>query len=197
MNISTKQIAYVALFVAIIAVMTLVPQLGLFYTPIVSINIILIPCLIASQTLDLKSSVLVSSFMGVFSMINSFLRPTTVLAPFIQNPLISIFPRIFIGLVAYLVYHGLKKLFAKSDKKILNSTIPSMVGAVCGTLTNTVMFLGMLYLVYGGSTLSTGVALDLTYIMAIVGVNTIAEVLMGAIVTPIVVFAIGKARRAM
>ncbi len=195
MTINTKQIAHVSLFVALIAVMTLIPSLGLLQTPIVSINIILIPCLVASQTLDIKSSVLVSTFMGIFSMINSYLRPTTLLAFAIQNPLISIFPRIFVGGVAFLCYHGAKKLFSKSDKKLWNFTVPSIVGAVCGTATNTTLFLGMLYILYNGSMLSTGTAISLPFIWGIVVANFIPEVIIAVITVPICSFAIQKIQR--
>ncbi|MFI3128651.1 MAG: ECF transporter S component [Bacillota bacterium] len=195
MNINTKQIAHVSLFVALIAVMTLVPQLGLLTTPIVSINIILIPCLVASQTLDLKSSVLVSTFMGIFSMINSYLRPVTVLAFAIQNPLVSIFPRIFVGAVAYLVYHGVKYLFRNNTKKIWNFTVPSVCGALAGTLTNTTLFLGMLYILYNGSMLSTGTALNWAFIWGIVAANTVPEIIIAILAVPVCSFAVQKVKR--
>ncbi len=195
MNINTKQIAHVSLFVAVIAVMTLVPSLGLLQTPIVSINIILIPCLVASQTLDLKSSVLVSTFMGIFSFINSWLRPTTLLAFAIQNPMISIFPRIFVGGVAFLVYHLARKAFSNCTSKFWNFTFPSAVGAAAGTITNTLLFLGMLYVLYNGSVLSTGTAISLNFIWGIVVANFIPEVAIAILAVPVCSFAIQKIQR--
>ncbi|MFI3166643.1 MAG: ECF transporter S component [Bacillota bacterium] len=195
MTINTKQIAHVSLFVALIAVMTLIPSFGLLQTPIVSINIILVPCLIASQTLDIKSSVLVSTFMGIFSMLNSYLRPTTLLAFAIQNPLISILPRIFVGAVAFLAYHGVKKLFSNSTSKFWNFTFPSVIGAIAGTATNTTLFLGMLYVVYNGTMLSTGTAVSMAFIWGIVVANFIPEVIIAVITVPICSFAIQKIQR--
>lgn len=195
MNINTKQIAHVALFVSLIAAMTLIPSFGLLQTPIVSINIILIPCLVASQTLDLKSSVLVSTFMGIFSMLNSYLRPTTVLAFAIQNPLISIFPRIFVGGVAFLAFHGMKYLFRNKTSKLWNFTVPSIFGAIMGTVTNTTLFLGMLLVVYNGTMLSTGTAVSMAFIWSIVVANFIPEVIIAILAVPACSFAIQKIKR--
>ncbi len=195
MTINTKQIAHVSLYVALIAVMTLIPSFGLLQTPIVSINIILIPCLVASQTLDIKSSVLVSTFMGIFSMINSYLRPTTLLAFAIQNPLISIFPRIFIGAVAYLCYHGASRLFKNKESKLWNFTIPSIFGAVMGTITNTTLFLAMLLVCYNGTMLSTGTAVSMAFVWGIVIANFIPEVTIAIIAVPVCAFAVQKVKK--
>lgn len=52
---------------------------------------------------------LIGLIFGLFSIYQALTNPTPVSAVFL-NPLVSIMPRILIGLVAYYVYSGLKKL---------------------------------------------------------------------------------------
>jgi uncharacterized membrane protein len=70
---------------------------------------------------------LVGFIFGVFS----FLQATV---PAFKDPLVSIFPRIFIGITAWLTYAGLKRF---------NEYLAIASAAVVGTLTNTVLVLGM------------------------------------------------------
>lgn len=52
---------------------------------------------------------LIGLIFGLFSIYQALTNPTPV-SPVFLNPLVSIVPRILIGLVAYYVYSGLKKL---------------------------------------------------------------------------------------
>jgi uncharacterized membrane protein len=74
---------------------------------------------------------LVGGIVGTIFGLFSFLQATT---PLFKDPLVAIFPRIFIGITAYFSYAGLKKV---------NEYLALIVAAVVGTLTNTVLVLGM------------------------------------------------------
>jgi len=74
---------------------------------------------------------LVGGIVGTIFGLFSFLQATT---PLFKDPLVAIFPRIFIGITTYFAYAGLKKV---------NEYMALIVAAVVGTLTNTVLVLGM------------------------------------------------------
>ena len=70
---------------------------------------------------------------GLFSMLQAAIAPSGPGDVVFTNPLISILPRLFIGPVAWLVWQGLKKL----------PSVGLVVAGVAGSLTNTVLVLGM------------------------------------------------------
>ncbi len=70
---------------------------------------------------------LVGTIFGIFSFINA-----TV--PLFKDPLVAILPRIFIGISAFFAYAGVKRI---------NEYLALVVSATVGTLTNTILVLGM------------------------------------------------------
>lgn len=72
---------------------------------------------------------------GAFSLIQGAIAPTGPSDVWFVNPLISILPRLLIGPVAWLVYRALEKL---------NRVLALVVAGVAGSLTNTVLVLGMI-----------------------------------------------------
>ena len=73
----------------------------------------------------------VGGIIGFIFGIFSFLQATI---PLFKDPLVAIFPRIFIGITAYFTYVGLKRF---------NEYVALIVAAAVGTLTNTVLVLTM------------------------------------------------------
>ena len=67
--------------------------------------------------------------------------PTITSFAFI-NPLVSILPRMLIGVIAYYVY----KLTIKFTKNVF---VSGWITGVIGSLVNTVGVLGMIYILYG------------------------------------------------
>ncbi len=201
MKLSSKDIAITALFVAIIVVMTLTP-LGMIPLPMVSINLVLIPIIVCSQLKNIKIAFLVSTAFGLCSFANAYLKPNWLYFA-IQNPLVSVVPRMFIGIVAFAVYHGLKKLMDKKDdnskslgfgNRYFGNLLPSTLSALAGVVTNTVLFLGSMWLLYSGKTTPNGVV-GFELIMSIVGLNTLVELIVTALVVPLVVSSLEKALR--
>ena len=71
---------------------------------------------------------------GIFSLIQAAVAPTGPSDVWFTNPLLSVLPRLFIGPVAWLIYSGLKRW-----------QVPALiVSGVGGSLTNTVLVLGMI-----------------------------------------------------
>ncbi|MEA3377356.1 MAG: ECF transporter S component [Chloroflexota bacterium] len=107
---------------------------------------------------------IISTIFGLFS----FIKATV---PMFKDPLVAIFPRIFIGITAYFSYAALKRT---------NEYVALIVAAVIGTLTNTILVLGMAVV---RGYMAAGVALT-------VGVtHGLPEAVVAAIITVAVVVA--------
>lgn len=70
---------------------------------------------------------------GLFSLLQAVLAPTGPVDVWFQNPVISVLPRLFIGVVAWLAYRALRKV---------NEPMALIVAGILGSLTNTVLVLG-------------------------------------------------------
>jgi uncharacterized membrane protein len=114
---------------AAIAILLGVTRLGFIPVPNLSGNatIMHVPAIIGG----IMEGWLVGGIVGTIFGLFSFLQATT---PLFKDPLVAIFPRIFIGITAYFTYAGLKRV---------NEYLALIVAAVVGTLTNTVLVLGM------------------------------------------------------
>ena len=62
---------------------------------------------------------LVGLIFGLFSVFQALMNPTPISFMFL-NPLISVVPRVLIGIVSYYVYVLFKKMGEKSSKIVLN-----------------------------------------------------------------------------
>lgn len=193
MKNKTYDIALTGIMCALIAVMALVPFLGFIPIGIVSITLILIPINAISQTQNWVVAVCVSTFFGLMSFIASYLYPTTIVDICFQNALISILPRVPIGLAAHFSYKGLKKLFSNSENKFVRNSVPSAISAAVGVITNTVLALSMLLLVkYGVSDADT--IINFKLVGAIMLTAFLPELLMNIIVVPPIVMGLNKAK---
>ena len=114
---------------AAIAILLGVTRLGFIPVPNLSGNatIMHVPAIIGAVMEGPLVGLLVGGIFGIFS----FLQATS---PLFKDPLVSILPRLFIGPVAYYTYILLKNN---------NEYVALATAGVTGTLTNTVLVLGM------------------------------------------------------
>lgn len=196
MKIKTIDIAVTGILCALIAVITLIPFVG--FIPLIpgmlsfaAFSIALV--LVGGQTQNVFVAIAISTFFGLMSMTNAFIRPSGIMDTFCQNPLLSVLPRIFIGLTTYYSYKGFSKVFRNKKSKFTREYLPSSLSAIIGTLTNTILFLSMLMLLYHGKTIDSGVTISWTLIGTIILTNTIAEVIFSALVVPPIVVGVNKA----
>ena len=96
-------------------------------------------CFLFNSWLD---GFLATTFMGLSSFIWSF--------PFdnipSQNPLISIVPRLFVGIIAFSVYRLMLLMFTKVRNQPVKQTVSIVVATFVGLLSNTILYLGALTL---------------------------------------------------
>ncbi len=103
------------------------------------------------------------------------------------NPLISIMPRIFIGIVAYYVYFLFSKILASSKNKFIREILPLSISGVFGVITNTVLTVFMLWVFN-----FTGTANVFTMILTF---NFLFELISAIVLVPIIVITIRKVVR--
>lgn len=198
METSNRRLVQYALFIAIIFLLGLTP-LGYITLPIAAITTVHIPVIIGGFLFGVKGGALLGTFFGLTSLIRCFLTPDATAAIVlgfdtgfgVYNLLLIVMiifvPRILTGVFSALVY----KWISKVDR----SRIGAMgVAAFVGSMTNTVFYLGGLYLfayeqAAAGFGLVTYTATSfLEVLLGIVALNGVVE----AIAAVILGTAIGK-----
>ncbi|MDX9850886.1 MAG: ECF transporter S component [Anaerolineaceae bacterium] len=119
----------------------------------ISLTIMHVPVIIAAILEGPIVGLGVGLIFGIFSMIQAAVAPTSPADVWFTNPLLAVLPRLFIGPVAYFVWKILEKI----------PVVGLIVAGVAGSLTNTVLVLGVIGLmgllpwpVLGGIIISNG-----------------------------------------
>ena len=170
-----------AILLAIIIVQAMVPWLGFIPLGFISLTIIHITVIIAAVVLGPKDGMVIGLFWGIATIVRAYAMPTTPFDTLVfTNPIISVVPRVLVGLVAGLFSTGFIK-----NKSI---TISSAFAGVLGSLVNTVLVLGFMGLFYTGATADAyGVdsALLFKTLAGVAAINGIPEAIGAGIITPL------------
>lgn len=181
-----------AILMAFIFVQGMVPFLGFIPIGFISLTIIHITVIVAAITLGTKDGMFVGLVWGLTTMIRAWTMPTTPLDTLIfTNPLVSVLPRILVGLVAGFVFSFLYK-------KTKSTFVPTIVAATLGTLTNTILVLGSMGLLYTAPVAAQyGTTANGLFAVLAVAVltNGIPEVIGAIIITPMITKAIFAATK--
>lgn len=149
------------------------------------ITIMHIPVIIGAIIEGPMVGAMVGLLFGIFSMIQNMMVPTALSFAFL-NPLVSVVPRILIGLASYYTYRAIR---LKSD------TLRIGIAAAAGTATNTAGVLGMIYLLYAVP-FAKVIKVDVNTVgKAIAGIaitNGIPEVIAAVILTVAVVSSVKR-----
>jgi len=168
-TLNTRRIV-VAGVLGAIAIVLGVTQWGFIPVPNISgrATIMHIPAIIGAVLEGPVVGILAGGIFGIFSM----LQDTTGL---FTNPIISVVPRLLIGLMAWLAYRSLSNV---------NVDLAAAVAGVVGTLTNSILVVGLL------------VAFGLIPAAAVPTIipQAIAELVIAAILTPLVVRGVNLVR---
>jgi uncharacterized membrane protein len=133
-NLTVKKIAVAGVLSAVSIILGITPFGIIPWFSGASITIMHVPVIIAAILEGPIVGAIVGLIFGVTSMVRATVSPTGILDPYFANPLISVLPRILIGLVTWLVYRGLKKW-----------EIPAVITAcIAGSFTNTLLVVGSL-----------------------------------------------------
>lgn len=143
-----------------------------------SLTIMHVPVILGAILEGPVVGMVIGLIFGLFSMLQAAIAPTGPTDVWFTNPLVSVLPRILIGLFAWLVYKALCRW----------QVVALTTAGIVGSLTNTILVLGMI----GALGLLPWAVLPL-----IVLINGLPEAVLAAILTLIVVaawkrIAIGK-----
>lgn len=164
-----------ALFSAMIVVMTFTPYLGYITVGPIEITTLHIVVIFAATALGVKYGAVVGGVWGITCILRAL---QLGFIPF-QNPMVSLVPRIIVGIMAGLIFMLLSK--TKCPKPI-----SAGISAFVGTLTNTTLVLSTLKLFGGFEVLFGEGAKTIDMIIkTLIGTNGVIEMVSAIIIVPI------------
>lgn len=137
---NTKDMTLLGLMSAIIIVMLAIPGLGYIPLPFMNATLVHIPVIILAIVKGPKLGAVIGGVFGISSLLNALIRPNITSFIFI-NPLVSVLPRILIGLITGLIAEALRN-------KKWNYNLQNLIPAGIGSMVNTIGVLGMIYILY-------------------------------------------------
>ncbi|HPB49072.1 MAG TPA: ECF transporter S component [Bacilli bacterium] len=184
---NTMKIAFAGILIALMFVLSWT-VLGMIPLGVASATTVFIPVCVGIIFFDdFKYAVVFGLFFGIVSLVRSFV-PQGFLDPYFQNPIVSVLPRLLVGIVGYLIYKGLTRLMK-------NRIIVSSLAGGFIALINTIFTMGILILVYFqdvNQTFADNGFSILTALKTISLLNMLPEIAIGAILTPIIIKVLDK-----
>lgn len=198
---TARRITTIAILGAISIVMSVIPFIGYVQVGVIRATFMHIPVIIAGIVEGPLAGAIVGFIFGVTSLVTNM---GTIMAPIFINPLVSVLPRVLIGVVSAYVYRSARSAWAGGNNRLagrgaafLNgSAVP--LAAALGSATNTIGVLSMIYLVAAPQFIKAkGLAMaDLLKVLLItVGTNGVAEAVVAVVLVTSVVKAVEKVRR--
>lgn len=198
-NVSSKTVGMVqvALFAALIVIMANTP-LGYIPLGFMNATLIHIPVILGAILLGPKKGALLGFIFGLTSFMKSIMTPN--LTSFVFNPFYSVgeihggfgsiiicfLPRILVGVIPYFVYQALYRIL---KKKKSGQYISLGAAGVAGSLTNTILVMGLIVVFFKDSyAQAMGYATEAIYgaVAAIVVTNGIPEAIIAALIVSFV-----------
>ena len=189
----TRNLTVTAILVALIFVLGLTP-LGLIPLGFINVTILALPVIVGTLSLGLSSGLTLGFFFGLASLLSvlglsmtppSSLAGTLLAASPVLTVVMCFLPRLLVPLFTHLVY---KAFTDKTNRKI---AIP--VAAATGSLTNTVFYLGLMYLFYQLAALDATKVVSL--ILGVAFVAGISEAAVSALLAFPIIIALDKIQK--
>lgn len=183
-----NNLVLLALFVGLIFLLGQTP-LGMIPLGWCNVTLLVIPVAIGTIYMGLKSGLVLGLAFGATSMVSALIKPSVLVGTLMgASPLavvvMTFLPRLCIPLVIWGVY----KLLAKKQKHIAVA-----VAAACGSLTNTVLYLGLMLIFYMMAGIDNTAVL--TAIGATAGGAGPCEAIAAALICPPILTALWRIRR--
>ncbi len=182
----TKRIALTGMFIAILMIMTGVPNLGIITIGPISLTIMHIPVILSALLLGFNETLIIATIFGFASWFVALTRAATPLDLLFTNPIVAVLPRFLFGLFCALFV----KLFKKPSK------LQTILAATLGTLTHTILVLTALILasptLFSYTTITQGVNAWIALISAVMLSNGLLEILAAVVITLPLVTALSK-----
>ena len=188
MNTQRKQLSQLttlAFLIAMIVLMTFTPNFGYIQTGIFSITTIHIPVLIGSIALGPLGGLVLGTTWGITSYLYALSLGTLEAAIFL-NPLVSIAPRILVGVSVSYLSLATRNIHLKDVYKY------SFLAA-SGTLINTILVLSAIFTFESAGLISFNQAVS-TILTIIISSNALLELFAAIVLVPAVIVALKKVR---
>ena len=188
-KLEVRKMAIIGVLAAISIMLSMTP-LGFIPIGPLNLTIMHIPVIIGAVLEGPLVGIIVGLIFGFTSLLRAITMPTITNFALI-NPLVSILPRLLIGIVAYYVY----KLTIKLTK---NALVSGWITGVIGSLVNTVGVLGMTYILYGAryaEALGKSASAAKTLILTLVATNGVPEAILGGFVVSAICVVFNKRKR--
>ena len=183
-----NNLVLLALFVGLIFLLGQTP-LGLIPLGWCNVTLLVIPVAIGTIYMGLKSGLVLGLAFGATSMVSALIKPSVLVGTLMGASLLAVvvmtfLPRLCIPLVIWGVY----TLLAKKQKHIAVA-----VAAACGSLTNTILYLGLMLIFY------MMVGIDNTKVLTAIGATAggagPCEAIAAALICPPILTALWRIRR--
>ena len=184
-----RRMAIIGVLSAISIMLSMTP-LGFIPIGPTNATIMHIPVIIGAIIEGPVVGITVGFIFGATSLLKALTMPTITSFAFV-NPLVSVLPRMLIGIVAYYVY----KLTIKFTKNVF---VSGWITGVIGSLVNTAVVLGMIYILYGAryaEALGESASAAKTLIVTLVATNGIPEAIVGGFVVSAVCVVFNKRKK--
>lgn len=167
----TKQLAFMALMFALSILF--VYTLGMLPAAVASLAVLtFIPCMLTGILYGVKAGALMGALTGLVTLSRAIIAPASPLDVLFINPLISVLPRIFVGVVPCLVYRAAMKVLKKNEKL---GFIAGAAAGFMGSVTNTALVMLMLYFVYAERIIAMMGTTFRAFLITIITTNAIIE----------------------
>lgn len=189
-KLNVRKMAIISVLSAVSIMLAMIPFVGYIPLGFVDITIMHVPVIIGAVVEGPLVGAAVGLIFGLTSLFKAFTQPTLTSFCF-MNPIISVFPRIFIGIFAYYAYFIAFKLC----KKVY---VSGFVAGVVGSLTNTIGVMGLIYIIYAQKYME---AIEVSgsaakYILAVCATNGIPEAIVaGFLVAAVSAVMIRKSKK--
>lgn len=202
---STHKLVLTALFCGIILLLNFTP-FGYIQLPLIKATIIHVPVIIGAILLGPRIGAGLGFVFGLTSLYNNTFAPTLLsfaFSPVIPVPgtsngswealIISLIPRILVGVVPYYFYQLMKKVL-KGKHEFLSLTLSGLIGS----MTNTILVMNLIYFLFRDAygkvrNIPTGAVYNA--VLAVIVTNGIPEAVIAAVLTAAVCRAVAKFMR--
>ena len=188
-KVNVKKMTIIGVLSAISIMLSMTP-LGFIPIGPTNATIMHIPVIIGAIIEGPIVGMAIGFIFGTTSLLRALTMPTVTSFIFV-NPIVSILPRVLIGLIVYYVYHIVMKL----TKSVL---VSGWITGMVGSLVNTIGVLSMVYILYGArfaEALGKDASAAKTLIFALVTTNGIPEAVVGGLVVSAVVVILKKSKK--
>lgn len=177
-----RKISILALFAAIIIIQNYVPLVGYIPVGMLEITTIHITVIVAAILLGPVDGGIVGGIWGLVDWLRAITVTSSALGNVVMvKPLISIVPRILIGVITGWLVNWL-------IKTKLPQQVTFIISSVLGSLVNTVLVLSLIYVFYhNGSQVYAALNLKelMPYLLTVAGVHGIPEAIAAGIIAPL------------